>query len=94
MNSSHGIIEAGTGTGKSFAYLLPALLWAYENQCRVLVSTNTIALQEQLYQKDIPFSQAMSGLRFSSGIEQRPQQLYLYAPLSAISQSGGHSELE
>lgn len=55
MNSSHGIIEAGTGTGKSFAYLLPALLWAYENQCRVLVSTNTIALQEQLYQKDIPF---------------------------------------
>jgi len=55
LNSSHGIIEAGTGTGKSFAYLLPALLWAYENQCRVLVSTNTIALQEQLYQKDIPF---------------------------------------
>ncbi len=52
---SHGIIEAGTGTGKSFAYLLPALLWAYENQCRVLVSTNTIALQEQLFQKDIPF---------------------------------------
>ena len=51
----HGIIEAGTGTGKSFAYLLPALLWAYENQCRVLVSTNTIALQEQLFSKDIPF---------------------------------------
>ena len=54
-SQSHGIIEAGTGTGKSFAYLLPALLWAYENQCRVLVSTNTIALQEQLYSKDIPF---------------------------------------
>lgn len=52
---THGIIEAGTGTGKSFAYLLPALLWAYENQCRVLVSTNTIALQEQLFHKDIPF---------------------------------------
>ncbi len=52
---THGIIEAGTGTGKSFAYLLPALLWAYENQCRVLVSTNTIALQEQLFNKDIPF---------------------------------------
>lgn len=55
LNESHGIIEAGTGTGKSFAYLLPALLWAYENQCRVLVSTNTIALQEQLFHKDIPF---------------------------------------
>lgn len=55
LTESHGIIEAGTGTGKSFAYLLPALLWAYENQCRVLVSTNTIALQEQLYHKDVPF---------------------------------------
>ena len=55
LNETHGIIEAGTGTGKSFAYLLPALLWAYENQCRVLVSTNTIALQEQLYHKDVPF---------------------------------------
>lgn len=55
LNENHGIIEAGTGTGKSFAYLLPALLWAYENQCRVLVSTNTIALQEQLYHKDVPF---------------------------------------
>ena len=52
---NHGIIEAGTGTGKSFAYLLPSLLWAYENNCRVVVSTNTIALQEQLYHKDIPF---------------------------------------
>ena len=55
LNENHGIIEAGTGTGKSFAYLVPALLWAYENQCRVLVSTNTIALQEQLYHKDVPF---------------------------------------
>lgn len=54
-NENHGIIEAGTGTGKSYAYLLPSLLWAYENQCRVLVSTNTIALQEQLFHKDIPF---------------------------------------
>lgn len=55
LNGSHGIIEAGTGTGKSFAYLVPALLWAYENQCRVLISTNTIALQEQLFKKDVPF---------------------------------------
>ena len=55
LNETHGVIEAGTGTGKSFAYLVPALLWAYENECRVVVSTNTIALQEQLYHKDIPF---------------------------------------
>jgi len=57
-NETHGIVEAGTGTGKSFAYLLPALLWSYENDKRVLVSTNTIALQEQLYNKDIPFLKA------------------------------------
>lgn len=51
----HGIIEAGTGTGKSFAYLVPSLLWAHENNCRVIVSTNTIALQEQLFHSDVPF---------------------------------------
>ena len=48
-------IEAGTGTGKSLAYLLPSLLVALHFQQRVLISTNTIALQEQLIQKDIPF---------------------------------------
>jgi DNA polymerase-3 subunit epsilon/ATP-dependent DNA helicase DinG len=50
----HLIIEAGTGTGKSIAYLLPAALWSLANQRRVVVATNTIALQEQLLEKDIP----------------------------------------
>jgi ATP-dependent DNA helicase DinG len=49
------LIEAGTGTGKSLAYLLPAALWASRNRERVVVSTNTINLQEQLTRKDIPF---------------------------------------
>lgn len=49
------IIEAGTGTGKSMAYLLPAILWALDNKEKVVVSTNTINLQEQLIHKDIPF---------------------------------------
>lgn len=48
------LIEAGTGTGKSMAYLLPAILWALEHQQRTLISTHTIALQEQLIHKDIP----------------------------------------
>jgi ATP-dependent DNA helicase DinG len=48
------IVEAGTGTGKSLAYLVPALLWARRNSKRVVVSTNTINLQEQLVYKDIP----------------------------------------
>jgi ATP-dependent DNA helicase DinG len=50
----HLMVEAGTGTGKSMAYLVPAFAWASANGRRVLVSTNTINLQEQLLQKDIP----------------------------------------
>mgnify|MGYP005812758457 CR=1 FL=1 len=52
--SGHLMVEAGTGTGKSLAYLIPAAAWAKQNGERVVVSTNTIALQDQLIQKDIP----------------------------------------
>lgn len=48
------LIEAGTGTGKSLAYLVPAAVWAVENEERTVVSTNTINLQEQLVGKDLP----------------------------------------
>jgi DNA polymerase-3 subunit epsilon/ATP-dependent DNA helicase DinG len=47
-------IEAGTGTGKSLAYLIPAMQWAIANNERVVISTNTINLQEQLADKDVP----------------------------------------
>lgn len=50
-----GLIEAGTGVGKSLGYLLPALRWAAANNERTVVSTNTINLQEQLVGKDLPF---------------------------------------
>ena len=50
----HLIVEGGTGVGKSLAYLLPAILYSVTNGTRVVVSTNTINLQEQLLQKDIP----------------------------------------
>lgn len=56
-NSRHIMVEAGTGTGKSLAYLIPGILWAVRNKKRVVVSTNTINLQEQIFQKDIPFLQ-------------------------------------
>ncbi|MDR2631151.1 MAG: ATP-dependent DNA helicase DinG [Spirochaetaceae bacterium] len=46
--------EAGTGVGKSFAYLLPALMFALENGERIVLSTATITLQQQLFDKDIP----------------------------------------
>lgn len=50
-----GLLEAGTGVGKSLGYLLPALRWAAANGERTVVSTNTINLQEQLVGKDLPF---------------------------------------
>ncbi len=55
FNQQHHILaEAGTGTGKSLAYLLPAIAYAVRNGTRVVVSTNTINLQDQLYKKDLP----------------------------------------
>ena len=52
-------IEAGTGTGKSLAYLLPALLHALRNDDRVVVSTHTLNLQDQLANKDLPVASAL-----------------------------------
>ncbi|MDF1500700.1 MAG: helicase C-terminal domain-containing protein [Anaerolineales bacterium] len=52
--SKHLLVEAGTGTGKSMAYLGPAYAWAAQNGERVVISTNTINLQDQLIHKDIP----------------------------------------
>ena len=55
--SDHLIVEAGTGVGKSFAYLVPAISLALKAEQKVVISTNTISLQEQLITKDIPFLQ-------------------------------------
>lgn len=48
------VVEAGTGTGKTLAYLIPSIEWAIANEKKVVISTNTINLQEQLLNKDIP----------------------------------------
>ncbi len=83
---SHLIVEAGTGVGKSFAYLVPTILHATRDQGqaqgqsddhgqsdadkqkrkRVVVSTNTISLQEQLFHRDIPFLNSVLPIEFSS----------------------------
>src|SRR5579859_7611692 len=56
----HLMVEAPTGVGKSFAYLVPAVLAATASkECRVVISTHTISLQEQLLRKDIPFLQGI-----------------------------------
>jgi DNA polymerase-3 subunit epsilon/ATP-dependent DNA helicase DinG len=53
-SGNHLLVEAGTGTGKSMAYLIPAFEYAVQNGRRVVISTNTINLQDQLIHKDIP----------------------------------------
>ena len=58
------LVEAGTGTGKSVAYLLPAARWAIRNKERTIVSTNTINLQEQLVAKDLPLVRELLGEDF------------------------------
>jgi Rad3-related DNA helicase/REP element-mobilizing transposase RayT len=55
----HLLVEAGTGVGKSFAYLLPAIDYAVKHKKRVVISTHTISLQEQLIDKDIPLLQSV-----------------------------------
>jgi DNA polymerase-3 subunit epsilon/ATP-dependent DNA helicase DinG len=67
-NSGHLLVEAGTGTGKSLAYLLPAFKWADVNQSRVLVSTNTINLQDQLSHKDIPTINKILGTDYQAAV--------------------------
>lgn len=57
----HLIVEAGTGTGKTLAYLLPALRVAREREQRIIISTGTKNLQEQLFYKDIPFLESLLG---------------------------------
>jgi Rad3-related DNA helicase/REP element-mobilizing transposase RayT len=58
-DEEHLLVEAGTGVGKSFAYLLPAIDFAVKRKKRVVISTHTISLQEQLIEKDIPLIQSV-----------------------------------
>ncbi|HVM42654.1 MAG TPA: helicase C-terminal domain-containing protein [Gemmatimonadales bacterium] len=82
------VLEAGTGVGKSFAYLVPAIGWAAANGERTVVSTNTINLQEQLVGKDLPL------LAGAVGTEDRPVRYALlkgwrnYVCLSRLEQAG------
>ena len=67
-HARHVLVEAGTGTGKSLGYLLPAAFWATGNGRRVVISTNTINLQDQLVGKDIPALQETLHLDLRSAI--------------------------
>ena len=60
-SKTHLVVEAGTGVGKSLAYLVPLVLWARDENCRVVVATYTKALQQQIIRKDIPFLKTVLG---------------------------------
>jgi ATP-dependent DNA helicase DinG len=63
-SAQHLIVEAGTGTGKSLAYLVPAILWAVENNKKVVISTYTKTLQHQILNHDIPLLRDKLGIDF------------------------------
>src|SRR3954462_5975268 len=62
----HLLVEAGTGVGKSFAYLVPAIDFAVRHKKRVVISTHTISLQEQLIEKDIPLIRSVYPNEFTA----------------------------
>jgi ATP-dependent DNA helicase DinG len=62
----HLVVEAGTGVGKSLAYLVPAILFAVANKKKAILSTHTINLQEQLTEKDLPMLERVLPVRFKA----------------------------
>ncbi|HWJ02355.1 MAG TPA: helicase C-terminal domain-containing protein, partial [Verrucomicrobiae bacterium] len=64
----HLVVEAGTGTGKSLAYAVPAVWWAVAKQEKVVIATHTINLQEQLWEKDIPLLRKFLPVEFSAAL--------------------------
>src|ERR1700674_3253621 len=94
------LVEAGPGTGKSLAYLVPAVHHAVASGERVLVATNTIALQEQLFSKDIPFMRSWLPFDFKASllkgranyVSLRRWNRYLNAPSRRADGSWFHDE--
>jgi ATP-dependent DNA helicase DinG len=72
----HLVVEAGTGVGKSLAYLVPAILFALEQHKKAIVSTHTINLQEQLLHKDIPILKKVLPVKFEAAL-MKGRQNYL-----------------
>jgi ATP-dependent DNA helicase DinG len=72
----HLVVEAGTGVGKSLAYLVPAILFALEHHKKAIVSTHTINLQEQLLYKDIPILKKVLPVEFEAAL-MKGRQNYL-----------------
>ena len=97
----HLVVEAGTGVGKSFAYLVPAILAATQSRKpngerrRIVISTHTIALQEQLIGKDIPFLNAILPVEFSAVlVKGRSNYISLRRMQGAMERAGSQFDSE
>lgn len=85
------LVEAGTGTGKGLAYLLPAVHWAYTNGQRVVISTNTINLQDQLYEHDLPDLLKILPFRFKASVLKGRSHYLCPQRLNALRRGGPQS---
>ena len=89
-NNSIGVFEAGTGVGKSFSYLIPSILWAINNKERVVISTGTINLQQQLMEKDIPEAEKIVEKKIKAVLVKGRQN---YLCLRRLEESGKERDL-
>ncbi len=93
-HGEHLLVEAGTGTGKSLAYLLPAVFWAVQNGQRVVISTNTINLQEQLLRKDLPLLAKVLPQKFRTHLLKGKSHYLCQSALRAMRHRGPRSKTE
>lgn len=84
-----GVVEAGTGTGKTIAYVLPAIVLAQSLGKRLVVATATVALQEQLLFKDLPAIRDASGLNFSYSLAKGRRRYLCLSQLDRLLASEG-----
>ncbi|HXT39262.1 MAG TPA: helicase C-terminal domain-containing protein [Candidatus Angelobacter sp.] len=88
-NTGHLAVEAGTGVGKSLAYLVPSILFAVSNNKKAVVSTHTINLQEQLTEKDLPMLAKILPVKFNfTMLKGRANYLCLRRLHKAMQQAG------
>jgi len=90
----HLLVEAPTGVGKSLAYLIPAAHWGLQNGERVVISTNTINLQEQLYHKDLPDLARVLPSEFRAAVLKGRSHYLCPARLQALRRRGANSPEE
>ena len=88
LQGRHLLVEAGTGVGKSLAYLVPLLMWALPQGRRIVVSTYTKTLQEQLTKRDLPFLRDKLGIGFSFALYMGSQNYLCQRRLSRMAQMG------